>query len=419
MAALKDDCFAPEGEFLPVDRALALLTDRLGPVTGTEVVDLRAASGRFLAEDVVSDRDVPAHDNTAVDGYAVFFDDLDPVGVSRLPVTGRIAAGHPLERPARRGAALQVFTGARLPDGLDTVVMQEDCRIDGDRVVIGPGVKRGANRRRSGEDIRAASTILGAGRRLRAQDIGLAASVGRSRLTVFRRLRAVVFSTGDEVRDPAAEAEAGCVYDSNRYTMMAMLHDLGAEVGDLGIVGDRLEAVREAVREAAARHHLLVTSGGVSVGEEDHVRAAVETLGRLHLWRLAIKPGRPMAFGQVGETAFVGLPGNPVAAMVTFMRIARPVVILLSGGTDVTPPLFRVRAGFDFKGKKRGRREWLRARLVADADGGPIAVKFPAEGSGILSSMVEADGLVELPEEHGPVTKGAMVDFLSFNEVTR
>ena len=240
----------------------------------------------------------------------------------------------------------------------------------------------------------AGALAIRTGQRLRAQEIGLAASVGRARLRVRRRLRAAVFSTGDEVRDPDGALEPGCIFDSNRYAIMGLLDGLGCEVTDLGILPDSLDAIRAALESAAAGHDLLITSGGVSTGDEDHVRAAVVALGSLHFWRLAIKPGRPVAFGRVGETVFVGLPGNPVAAMVTFMRIARPVILLMAGCSDVAPPLFRVRAGFDHK-KKPGRREWLRARLVAGADGELSAVKYPAEGSGILTSMVEADGLVQ------------------------
>jgi molybdopterin molybdotransferase len=420
MAKPEPKSISASGDLMAVDRALALLADQVTPATGSEDVPLRQALGRILAEDVVAPGDVPGHDNAAVDGYAVFFDDLATAGETRLPVTARIAAGHPLGRTARAGEALQVFTGAPLPAGPDTVFMVEDCQSDGDTVVLGGAIRRGANRRRAGEDIRAGATVLRAGRRLRAQEVGLAASVGRARLRVFEPLRAAVFSTGDEVCDPATGngLPPGCIYDSNRYSVIGLLEGLGCQVTDLGILEDRLDSVKDALAEAAREHPLLITTGGVSIGEEDHVRAAVEALGRIHFWRLAIKPGRPLAFGEVGGATFLGLPGNPVAVMVTFMRIARPVIILLSGGLDITPPLYKVRAGFDFKAKKKGRREWLRARLIADPTG-PIAEKFVAEGSGILTSMVEADGLVELTEDQGPLVKGAMVDFLPFNEVTR
>ncbi len=418
MTVAADDCFAAADALMPLEQALDLLSSRLEPVTGSESVALRDALGRIAAADVTAARDVPPHDNAAVDGYAVFFDDLGADRDTRLPVVGRVAAGHPLGRPARRGEAVRIFTGAPVPEGPDTVFMQEDCVPDGDHVVLRPGIRRGANLRRRGEDVVAGRTILTAGQVLRAQEIGLAASVGRSRLDVRTRLRAAVFSTGDEVRDPEGETPSGCIFDANRYTVMGLLEGLGCAVTDLGILPDAYDAIHAALADAAPAHDLLITSGGVSMGEEDHVREAVEALGRLHFWRLAIKPGRPIALGQVGGTAFIGLPGNPVAAMVTFMRIARPVVLRLSGRADVDPPLFRVRADFDHK-KKAGRVEWLRVRLARTADGDAAAVKFPAEGSGILTSMVEADGLVELPEDQGPVSRGAMVDFLPFNEVTR
>ncbi len=410
---------------MPFPDALKILAQRIEPVTGIETVSLRSALGRTLARDLVSDRDVPPSDNAAVDGYAVYFEDLEAKGETRLPVGARIAAGHALKRPTRPGEALRVFTGAPIPTGPDTVVMEEDCRADETYVVVGAGPKKGANLRRAGEDIRRGATILVAGRRLRAQEIGLAASVGASGLDVFRRLRCAVFSTGDEIVDPdsaPAEAEAAGagdrIFDSNRYAIMSLLDGLGCAVTDLGIVPDTRDAVHSALAAAASEHELLITSGGISRGEEDHVASAVQRLGSLYFWRLAVKPGRPIAFGQVRGATFLGLPGNPVAALVTFMRIARPVVLALGGCGEVAPRLFRVTAGFSYAGKKTGRREWLRARLVAGADGAPVAILFPREGSGILTSMVEADGLVELDENASPVVEGDTVDFLPFNEVT-
>lgn len=417
MAQLSDDCFAFGGGLMRIDAALALLAERVVPVAGRETVALRAAAGRVLAEDVTAGRDVPPHNNSAVDGYAVLFDDLAAAGETRLPLGGRAAAGHPLGRPARRGEAVRIFTGAAMPAGMDTVFMQEDCREDGGEVVLPEGLKRGANRRKRGEDIAAGSVILRCGQRLRAQDVGLAASVGRAELAVFAPIRAAVFSTGDEIRDPGAEPPAGCVYDANRFTLMALLDGLGCAVTDLGIVPDRRDAVMEALADAAREHAVIVTSGGMSTGDEDHVRDAVEALGSLHFWRLAIKPGRPIALGLVRGVPFVGLPGNPVAMMVTFLRVARPMILRLMGAGDTSPHCFRVLAGFDHK-KKRDRREWVRARLMAGADGRLIAEKFPRDGAGILSSMVEADGLVELPEDMTRLVAGSEVDFLPFSELT-
>jgi molybdopterin molybdotransferase len=417
MTQLSDDCFAFGGDLMRTDEALGLLADRLVPVVDTEDIALRAAAGRVLAADVCAARAVPPHDNAAVDGYAVFFDDLEDGGETRLPVTGRIAAGHLLERAARRGEALRIFTGAPMPDGPDTILMQEDCTTGDEHVVIPPGIKRGANRRRAGEDVEKGGTILRAGQRLRPQDIGLAASVGCGTLAVYRRLRVAVFSTGDEVREVGEDLPPGCIYDSNRYAVSALLESLGCEVGDLGILPDRYEAIRDALADAAGNFDLIVTSAGVSTGEEDHVRGAVEALGAIHFWRLAIRPGRPLALGQVAGTPFIGLPGNPVAVMVTFMRFARPAILLLMGATDIEPNFFRVRAAFGYK-KKRTRREWLRATLFTDTDGVLAARRFPREGAGILTSMVESDGLIELSEELTQLDPGTMVDFLPFSEVS-
>jgi molybdopterin molybdotransferase len=417
MAQLSDDCFAHGGELMTVGEALRQLREKTAPVTEAERLTLFEALGRILREDIVAAADVPPHPNSAVDGYAVFFDDLNAETETTLPVSWRATAGHPLDRPASRGEAVRIFTGAQMPDGPDTVMMQEDCRVEGDRVVISPGIKRGANTRERGEDISAGTTVLSAGQRLRAQDLGQAAAVGRGALLVSRPLRAALFSTGDELRDPGRPLEPGCIYDSNRYTVAALLSGLGCVVTDLGILPDRRDAVTAALREAAAAHDVTVTSGGVSVGEEDHVKQAVEELGALHLWRLAIKPGRPIALGQIGHVPFVGLPGNPVAVMVTFLNVVRPLILRLMGGEDLAPHHFQVRALFDHK-KKRNRREWVRVRLVRGEDGGLAAAKFPRDGAGILSSMVESDGLVELPEDLTHLEAGSLVDFLPFSEVT-
>lgn len=419
MAQLNNDCFANPGEMMPVRRAWELLAERVVPLGGVETVALDAALGRVLAADVVALRSVPPHDNSAVDGYAVYHVDLAAEGTTRLPVTGRVAAGHPLDRPARRGEALRIFTGAPIPGGADggpdTVYMEEDATVEGDHVILPAGLKKGANYRLKGEDVTEGRVILTAGTRLRAQEIGLAASVGVAELAVRPRLRAAVFSTGDEVRDPGSAAPDGCIFDANRFTVKALLAGLGCVVTDLGILPDRQDAIAAALTDAAGAHDLLITSGGVSLGEEDHVKAAVAASGRIDFWRIAIKPGRPIALGGVGAqdtcTPFVGLPGNPVAAMVTFMMIARPLILLLMGRKDITPPRYKVRAAFSAK-KKAGRTEWLRARIENGE-----AVTYPSTGAGILTSMVQSAGLVELPEDCAGVAIGDWVDYLPFNEV--
>ncbi|MEQ8701136.1 MAG: molybdopterin molybdotransferase MoeA [Bauldia litoralis] len=416
MAQLSDDCFAHDRRLTPLDEALDLLRDRLVAVTPVGAAPLIDCAGRILAEDIVSDRAVPPHDNSAVDGYAVFFDDLDPDSETELPVAGRLAAGEAPAGPAARGTAIRIFTGAPMPDGPDTVMMQEDCIEADGRVRIPPGIKRGANRRSAGEDVAAGATVLTGGQRLRPQDLGLAASIGLTALPVHAPLSVALFSTGDELRDPGEATPPGTVYDANRFALGALLRGLGCRVTDLGILRDDRETIAGALGAAAAGHDLVLTSGGVSVGEEDHVRAAVESQGHIHFWRLAIKPGRPVALGQIGATPFLGLPGNPVAVMVTFLRFARPLILRLMGAADPAPALFRVRANFDHK-KKKDRREWVRARLTTGADGVPVADKVPRQGAGVLSSMVAADGLVELPEALTYLEKGTMVDFLPFSEV--
>ena len=419
MAQLSDDCFAFGGTLMTAGEALALLSERLDVVAERETVPLRQARGRILAADLTASFPVPPHDNAAVDGYAVYFDDLDGEGDTRLPVRGRIAAGQSSDGPAPRGEAVRIFTGAPMPPGPDTVLMQEDCAREGDCVVIPPGIKRGANRRHAGEDIETGSVVLDKGRRLRAQDVGLAASIGCAELEVHSPLRVALFSTGNEIREVTDDLPPGCVYDANRYALASLLDELGCEVDDLGILEDSVEAVRGALGDAAEAHDLIMTSGGVSTGEEDHVRAAVEALGAIHFWRLAIRPGRPLALGQVGRVPFIGLPGNPVAVMVTFMRFARPAILRLAGaaGADAAPKTFPVRAGFAYR-KKVSRREWLRVSLHTDEAGMPYVTKFPRDGAGILSSMVGSDGLLELPEDLAAVEEGAMVDFLPFSEVS-
>ena len=416
MAQLSDDCFAFGSELMTTKIALSELRNRLSCVCETEEVSLPRAIGRILAEDLISDCAVPGHDNAAVDGYAVYFDDLSQSKKTTLPIRGRIAAGHPLQKKAKLGSAYRIFTGASMPAGPDTILMQEDCIVGSETVTIPQGIKRGANRRLAGEDIEIGSTILTKGQRLRPQEIGLAASIGKKTLIVYCPLRIALFSTGDEVHDIGEDLTPGTIYDSNRYSIGALLGQLGCIVDDLGILPDNNDIIRESLRVAATKHDVIITSAGVSTGEEDYIRRAIDELGGLYFWRLAIRPGRPIALGQVGSAPFIGLPGNPVASMVTFMRFARPALLLLNGATNIEPNFFRVPAAFTYK-KKKGRREWLRAVLSVAEDGHLQAKMFPRSGAGILTSMVASDGLIELSEELTAVEVGSMVDFLPFNEV--
>lgn len=415
MVQLSDDCFDHGGRYLRVDEALALIEARLQPLEEAERQPLAACRGRILLEDVRALCTMPPHDNAAVDGYAVRHGDLTARATTRLPVAGRIAAGDPVLADPPAGSALRIFTGAPMPRGYDTVFMQEDCRLDGGEVVLPDGIKAGANRRRAGEDFDQGATILSKGQRLRPQDLGLAAAAGLGTLQVAKPLRVALFSTGNELVEPGQPLDSGQIHDSNRTTLGALLAGAGCAVTDLGILEDREEPLRQALADAAESHDLLLTSGGVSVGEEDHVKPAVESLGRLHLWRLAIKPGRPLALGQVGRVPFIGLPGNPVAVVVTFLTIARPAILRLMGARETDLTRFAVTAGFDFK-KKAERREWLRVRLERTTEGW-CAHLFERQGSGILSSLVAADGLVELQEDLTRLDAGTKVDFLPFSGI--
>ena len=400
---------------MSVAEALAQLEAKLAPAVAAETLPLPQALFRILAEDVVAPLNVPPHDNSAVDGWAFRHGDLPED--CRLPVVGRVAAGHPFQGDLPQGGAVRIFTGAPMPSGADTVAMQEDCREDEGGVILPRRLRCGDNARQAGEDVTLGSVVLHAGTRLRPQELGIAAAVGRDMLSVYRPLRAAVFSTGDEIREPGGALDPGCIYDTNRFTAGALLRSLGAEVTDLGILPDRRDVIQAALKEAAVSHDLILTSGGVSVGDEDHVKPAVMSQGSLDFLRLAIKPGRPVAIGEVAGTPFIGLPGNPVAVMITFMLIARPMVLRLMGATQTGLQRFAVEAGFAFK-HKQGRREYLRAKL-AHNDGRLVAAKFPSEGSGVLSSMVWSDGLVEIPEDRGDIAPGEMVDFVTYAEMMR
>jgi molybdopterin molybdotransferase len=413
MAQLSNDCFAFGGELMSVDEARALILERLSPIAGTETVALVQADGRVLATDVMASCDLPPFANSAVDGYAVRFADLKISGETVLPVLGRIAAGANLPAQPAGKAAVRIFTGAPMPDGFDTIFMQEDVRAGRDgEVVLPAGLKPGANRRLAGEDLHKGARALAAGRNLQPQDIALLAALGMAAVPVRKKLRVAVFSTGDEIVSPGHPLAAAKIYDSNRFMLQALLRRLACDVTDLGILPDERATVTRALSAAAADHDLLITSGGVSTGEEDHVKAAVESGGGLAFWRLAIKPGRPVAMGVVGGTPFIGLPGNPVAVFVTFAHVARPMIARLAGETFAPPKPVDVRSAFSYR-KKNGRREYVRVRLVERPDG-IEAQAHPREGAGILTSLTETDGLVELREAVTRVEPGDRVGFLPY-----
>ena len=413
MAQLSDDCFAFGGPMMSVDEAVSIIAARVTAVRDIETVSLTAADGRILAKEISAPLPLPPFTNSAVDGYAVRSGDLALVAEQAFPVAGRVQAGASAQGPVEPGHAVRIFTGAPMPQGADTVFMQEDVRLDQGRVVLPAGLKPGANVRPAGEDIPAGHSALAAGRRLRPQDVALAAAFGLTHVEVRRRIRVAVFSTGDELVSPGASRGAAQLFDSNRFMLMAMLVRLGCEVSDLGILGDDRVSLASALKRVAGTLDLILTTGGVSTGEEDHVKAAVESVGTLVLWRMAIKPGRPVAMGIIGGTPFIGLPGNPVASFVTFVHVVRPTVLALAGATQQHLVPMPVRAAFTYK-KKIARREYVRVNLRRGENGVLEAVKFPREGAGLLSSLVDTDGLVELGEEITQVEPGQTVGFLAY-----
>jgi molybdopterin molybdotransferase len=399
---------------MTADEALAWLLERAKAVDAMEEVAVEDALGRVLAEDVAATVSAPPLDNSAMDGYAVRLADLDPEGETALPVAQRIPAGH-VGQPLAQGTAARIFTGAPVPPGADTVVMQEHCTEADGRVTVRRAPQAGANVRRAGEDFAAGATVLVAGTRLGPQHQGLAAAAGHARLKVVRRLKVAAFFTGDEIVMPGEPLKPGQIYNSNRFALRGLLQGLGCEVVDLGIVPDRFDATVDVLRQAARQADAVITSGGVSVGEEDHVKAAVESIGKLTMWKVAMKPGKPLAFGELDGAFFLGLPGNPVSAFVTFCLFARPFLLRCQGVRQVAPPSYILPAAFEWK-KPGDRREFARARLDIGADGAPVATLYPNQSSGALSSVAWAQGLVELPEGK-TIERGQSVKFIPFSEL--
>ena len=396
---------------LSATQLLENLLDRARGATEMETVAITAAFGRVLAVPQISSITVPPLDNSAMDGYAVRLADVAHVG-TRLPVSQRIQAGS-VGQPLAAATAARIFTGAPVPAGADAVLMQEDCTAEGDAVLINKLPQPGENIRRAGEDIQAGAQILAAGTRFTAAEMGLAASVGLAELPVFKRLKVACFFTGDELVTPGAPLAPGQIYNSNRYTLAGLINDLGCELIDLGIVPDTLEATEAALARAAREADVVITSGGVSVGEADYVKAAVEKLGQVEMWKVAMKPGKPVVYGQVADADFIGLPGNPVSAFVTFCLFVRPFLLKRMGAADVLYRAFAVQA--DFAWPRPGtRREFLRARLQAN---GKLAL-FPNQGSGVLTSCAWADGLADIGVGE-TVQAGDWVRFIPFSELLK
>jgi molybdopterin molybdotransferase len=401
------DCCASPG-LISVDQATDKILSQAVPVEQVETVGILDALNRVLAEDLHSTIDVPGYDNSAMDGYAVNSEDCSTSG-SELPVTQRIPAGQ-VGTKLEKGTAARIFTGAPIPPGADAVVMQEKCQQVDDKVVINTVVETACNVRCAGEDIKRDSIVLSAGSRLRPQELGLLASVGLAEFQVKRRLKVATFFTGDEIIAPGQALAPGQIYNSNRYTLTGLLQAMNCEIIDLGIVPDTLEATTEVLKQAAESADVVITSGGVSVGEEDYVRIALEQLGELSMWRIAMKPGKPVAFGRVGNALFMGLPGNPVSVFVTFLIFARALILKMQGVDDVM--LNRVSVVADFDWPKIQRQEYLRVQLIKK-DGCTVAQIYPHQGSGVLSSASWADGMVEVLVGK-EINKGDAVEYLSF-----
>ncbi len=401
-----DSCASPN--LLSVDQAIEKILTPAVAVKETETVDILDALNRVLAEDVRSTIDVPGYDNSAMDGYAVRSSDCQTTGV-KFSVSQRIAAGQ-VGNALAEGTAARIFTGAPVPAGADAIVMQEMCERNDDVVTINTIVDANCNIRRAGEDIAKDSVVLKSGMRLRSQELGLLASVGLAKLNVKRKLKVATFFTGDELVTPGQPLASGQIYNSNRYTLRGLLQTMDCDIIDLGIVPDTLDATVDVLKKAAASADLVITSGGVSVGEEDYVRVALEKLGELSMWRIAMKPGKPVAFGKIGNTLFMGLPGNPVSVFVTFLIFARGLILKLQGVTDCYLKSTSVIADFDWRNVQR--QEYLRVKLVS-RDKSMVAQLYPHQGSGVLSSASWADGLVEVPI-NSEIKSGDKVRYLPF-----
>lgn len=418
-AKLNDDCFVLDKDRIAHHEALAILRSRVHPAVESEEVQLAEAAGRFLAEALVSPRPIPAHDNAAVDGYAFAHSAYNKEKGAKLIVAGEASAGHPFQAKPPPDSAVRIFTGAVMPTGLDSVVMQEDARIEpmgNERWVhIPPGLKQGANRRLAGEDSKPGDVLVEVGTTLRPQEVATAAATGLDRLRCYAPLKVAVISTGDEILRPGEAFAPGRVYDANAAMLKGLIQAAGGEAVDLGILPDDAGLVRAALSDASRRYDAVVISGGASQGAEDHVVRSIDALGKRHLWQIAIKPGRPMSFGQIGDCVVLGLPGNPVAVFVCFLIYVRPVLTRLAGGVWPEPVSFPLHASFAQK-KKVGRREFWRARLKRETSGRLAVAKFARDGSGLISSMREADGLIEVAENVSEVREGDMVDFIPFTE---
>jgi len=402
-----------EPGLLSVEQAEQRIFDLLRPLHCPQRVDIRRALGRTLAADVHSTINVPGHTNSAMDGYAIRAADIPADGTTQLALAGSALAGRPFTGSVRPGQCIRIMTGAKLPDDCDAVVMQEQVEVEGDSIRIDARHRSGENVRQAGEDLSLGQTAIPAGKCLQASDLGLLASIGMGEVSVTRSLRVAFFSTGDELRPVGSQLAAGEIYDSNRYTLHGMLTRLGVEILDMGVIPDRRELIEQAFHSAAGNADVLITSGGVSVGEADFVKETLEKIGRVNFWKIAMKPGRPLAVGRIGHCQFFGLPGNPVSAMVTFYQFVQPALQKLSG-QDISPPLLLKAKNISRLKKAPGRIDYQRGWLATDAQGELVVHSTGRQGSGMLSSMGKANCFIVLPLESKGVEAGSLVTIQPF-----
>ncbi len=415
---LADDCFVHDKDRLRHAEALKILREHMQAIAGLEPIPLNEAIGRILAKNVIAPRNIPAFNNSAVDGCAFTHADFEQSG-GFFPLVTRVAAGDVEEIELPEKCAARIFTGAKMPERADTVAMQEDCEPherDGSKFVAIPdGLKLGANCRLAGEDVAANEVVVKAGIKLKPQDLAAIASTGTNKIAAYKPLQIGLLSSGNEILRPGETFEQGKVYDANHFMLCGLLDRSNAQVTDLGVCPDDAKKVGDLLRHASTKFNVIISSGGASKGEEDYFVDALDELGKCHLWQLAVKPGRPMSFGQVDDTIVFTLPGNPVAAFVCFMLYVRPCLDALSGGEWKQPQRYKVPAGFALKSKP-DRREFLRGTIEIDANGSNIAMKFNRDGSGLITSLRESTGLIEIPEETTVINQGDPVDFIPFNE---
>ena len=416
MTQLSNDCFKNNKKRISLEKAVSILKKRIKCIKKTQKIKLNHCLGRILSKDIVSKLNVPPFDNTAVDGYAFKFSDLNKKKETTLKLNGRIAAGQNFNKKIIKEETARIFTGAKIPEGTDTVIMQEDCNINGNEVILKPGIFKGANIRKKGENIKFGKKIITKGSKLKAQDIALIASIGIKEIEVYEKLRVGIFTTGNELFEPGTKTSKSGIYDSNRYCLKNLLETINCSVKDYGIKKDNEKLIKNTLKRISNECDLIITTGGMSVGEEDYVRKVVEKNGSLNFWNISIKPGRPVALGNNFKKPFIGLPGNPVSVMITFLKIALPTINKLSGFLSPKESNFIVITDFNFK-KKSGRKEFLRVKVSKNSNGAIKIKHYPNTGSGVFTSMVETDGLIELPEGLTYLKKGTKIKFVPYSEI--